>query len=1195
MQRVMAAFAQVTIEGVGTVALAIKVAVAAGPVRRIMVGDPAIQLIDVLAGDTVDRLAVAEHYAQSGEVVLDTQAVAELGDTISVAEWRTDSASNQRFAVLRELKIENEQLRSELISDTSHSQVSSLKSQFLKPWLLPPVYERLRRGAGDFLTELRPAVALFLRFGQIDYDRDPAAGAKLDSYIRWVQGILAHYGGFLHQLSTGDKGTYLYAAFGAPQAHEDDAKRAVAAALELRAPSFDFITSVQIGIAQGSMRTGAYGAARRRTYGVLGDEVNIAARLMQRAAHGQVLVSSRVRQAAANAFLWEELAPITVKGKSKPLIVFQLLGEQRTRTLNISGPQYSLPMIGRAAELSAIEQLLALAAQGSGQLAGITAEAGMGKSRLVFEILRVAQDQQMECYGGECQSYGTAVAYLVWRPIWYALFAIEPEASPAEKLAQLERALAAIGPDLAPQMPLLSGLLDLPIEDNDITRPIPSPARKQMLEQLLAQCLRSRAAARPLCLILEDCHWIDALSQELLAVVSAAIADLPMLIMLTYRPPEPADQSRLQTARLANFTEVRLSELSPANSSELVELKMVQLFADTDMPPAALVGRISEQAQGNPFYIEELMNYLRDHGVNPNDTHALANIELPATLQSLVLSRIDRLAENQQLTVKIASIVGRRFPVAWLWGVHPVLGDAHQVRQDLQLLQSIDLTALDTPDPELSYLFKHVITRDVAYESMPIETRQRLHEQLAGFLERSLPDALPLDLLAYHYAYSANRAKEAHYCALASELAVRNGAYQDAYNYVQRALAIVATLPDTSERVGQELGLQLSLGAILLVIRGQGALEAKAVYDRARELCRRLAPGPELGRALFGLWTYYLFHGLMGPAEELAEESLKLAQMANDANILIMAHLAVSQTALWSGKSIECLEHMRQVFAYHDPALHQLYITHYAQNPRYTAMSGGLWALWALGYADQALAMIQTGIAEAAALNHEFTYVIIFQSLPTLYCLQRRMDKLAETAGTFIAHARRAGNPFYLALGLKFDAWLKIHNGQFDEGLALLHEQRAATQAMGLKMFYPFLIALIAEGYLRAGRYDAGLALLHDEYDTMAANGQDLYLPELLRIRGELLLARDDGHALDAEGAFRQAMHMARAQHAKALELRAALSLSRMLERQGRHDEAYEMLFPVYDWFTEGLDAPDMLEAAALLHELRGVTTLNVG
>jgi class 3 adenylate cyclase/tetratricopeptide (TPR) repeat protein len=1101
-----------------------------------------------------------------------------------VLEWRDDAASGERFAVAASLRAAG-------VPSVEPGDVAARVAAHPAPtpeqarrWLLPPVYERLRRGAGDFLTELRPAVALFLHFGGIDYDRDPEAGAKLDAYIRWVQSIFAGYGGWLLQLSTGDKGTYLYAAFGAPLAHEDDAKRAVAAALELRAPSFDFITGVQIGISQGGMRTGAYGAGIRRTYGVLGDEVNLAARLMQHAASGQVLVSPRVQGATGDTFLWEALAPITVKGKTKPIAVFQLLGQQRQHNLNIAAPGYRLPMIGRDAECATIADLIELAVASHGQVIGVTAEAGMGKSRLVFEMLRLAQDRRMDCYGGECQSYGTTVAYLVWRPIWYALFGIEHDAPPAERIAQLERTLTAISPELAVQMPLLSGLLDLPIEDNDITRPIPSAVRKQILEQILAQCLRGRAAMGPLCLILEDCHWIDSLSQDLLAVVSAALADVPVLIMFTYRPQELAEASRLQPAQLANFTEIRLSDLSAASSGELVEMKLLQLFADSDKPPDALIRRISEHAQGNPFYIEELMNDLRDRGFDPNDTRALAELELPGSLQSLVLSRIDRLAENQQLTVKVASIIGRRFLVAWLWGVHPILGESHDVRQDLELLQSVDLTALDTPEPELAYLFKHVITREVAYESLPLDFRRRLHEQLAVFIERTMPDAPPLDLLAYHYAHSANRVKEAHYCALASELAIRNGAYGDAHNYVRRALEIVATQPETPERAAQELGLQLSLGAILLVIRGQGALEAKAAYDRARELCRQLPPGPELGRALFGLWTYYLFQGLMRPAEELAGEALSLARLAGDPGMLIMAHLAASQTHLWTGNWTECAAQMEHVLSYYDPALHQIYITHYAQNPRFTALASGFWATWALGYPDNARAMVAEGIAEATELHHEFTYVIAYQCLPILAYLQRETDRLAATIGQFVTRAQRSGNPFYTALALAIEAWLKITQGRHAEGLAQLLQQRGTMQALGSLLVEPFMCTVVGDANLRVGQYEQGLQTLDADYATFVAHGQQSYLPEHLRIRAQLLLAL--GRAAEAEADFRASIEMARSHAARAFELRTAIDLGRLLAAQGRAGEARELLAGVHGWFIEGLDMPDLRDAAALLHEL---------
>src|SRR6266498_632178 len=461
MQGTMQQFAQVEVQKAGTIALAIKVVIALGPTRRFMLGDPAIQLVDVLAGKTLDRLALGEHHAERGELLLDEAAVAALGDQIEIQEWRNDSEHGERFAVVKKLHLPAEPEPWPVLTS------NTLNLDLLRSWMLPPVFERLMSGMGEFLTELRPTVAMFLHFSGIDYDSDPDAESKLGAYLQTLQSILVSYHSYMLQLTIGDKGSYLYISFGAPLAHEDDAVRALSAALELRDLHMDCITDIQIGISQGRTRTGAYGSASQRTYGALGDEVNMAARLMQNAPLGEILVNQNVQKMATELFTWEELPPLRVKGKSQPVTVYRLIGNQERHRIRLHEPKYALPMVGRAAELDVIRKKLDLALQGHGQIVGITAEAGMGKSRLIAEVIRMARERTMLGYGGECQSYGTNSSYLAWQNIWQGFFSLNPNDSLKEQIDVLEYQLTEIDPGLLPRLPLLGSVLNLQIPDND--------------------------------------------------------------------------------------------------------------------------------------------------------------------------------------------------------------------------------------------------------------------------------------------------------------------------------------------------------------------------------------------------------------------------------------------------------------------------------------------------------------------------------------------------------------------------------------------------------------------------------------------------------------------------------------------------------------------------------------------------------
>jgi class 3 adenylate cyclase/tetratricopeptide (TPR) repeat protein len=908
MQQAMRTFAQIDIPGAGGVTLAIKVAVAAGPVRRFLVGDPAIQIIDVLAGETLQRLADGEHHAEKGDVVLDEPAATALGDQISILEWRDDPVSSARFAVV-----------SGLATPVTHDPWPTLPPDALsdeqtRPWLLPPVYARLSSGMGEFLTELRPAVALFLRFDGINYDGDPHAQSQLDAYIQNVQGILARYDSSLLQLTIGDKGSYLYAAFGAPLAHEDDAVRAVAAALELRELRMEFINDVQIGISQGRMRTGAYGSVTRRTYGVLGDDVNMAARLMQNAPHGQALINQTVRKATADAFTWEALAPLSVKGKSQPVTVFQLIAAQERRSIRLHEPKYALPMVGREAELALIEQKLDMALLGRGQIVGITAEAGMGKSRLMAEVIQLTRRRHVLGYGGECQSYGTNTSYLVWQNIWRGFFALDSSWPIAEQIQALEQQLAQIDPALLPRLPLLGAVLNLPIADNELTGSFDAKLRKESLESLLVDCLRAWSHDLPLLLVLEDCHWIDPVSHDLLEVIGRAIADVPVLIVLAYRPVQVQQLLALRVAQLGHFTEIALATLPGAEIGQLVRFKLGQIYGADAEVPQALVEQLGTRAQGNPFYIEELLNYLHDRGIDPQQPDALLQIDLPTSLYSLILSRIDQLSENQKTLLKVASVIGRLFRAAMLWGVYNLFGNQERVRSDLEILSNLELTPLDTPDPELAYLFKHILTQEVAYETLPFATRAMLHDQIGQYIERTYTNTLDqyIDLLAYHYDHSENAAKKREYLLKAGEAAQASYANAAAISYYQRVLPL---LPEADQvpvmlKLGQVLELvgdwqaadaidrqaealaerlsdpashaqaQRALGWLL---RKRGEYpEAEAWLVRARERFQRLGNPAGLSNVLADIGEIYRLQGQYLEARGYYDQSLELAASITD-------------------------------------------------------------------------------------------------------------------------------------------------------------------------------------------------------------------------------------------------------------------------------------------------------------------------
>src|SRR5205823_813122 len=467
------------------VRLAMKIAVAVGSARRFVVGDSDIQLIDVLAGRLIDALAVAERHADKGEVVVDQSVLESLGDRVNIRETRLDEESGRSCGVVRALV---GFVHNGLPPDVNEP----LSADVVRKWLLPAVFERVSVGRGEFLAELRPAFPLFVRFGGIDYDFDDDAIEKLDIFVRHVQRIVTSYAGNLLHVTLGDKGAYLYAVFGSPLAHEDDAARAAAAALELRDLAFvTAVTEIQIGIAYGRLRSGMYGHAQRQTFTCLGDAVNLAARLMSHAPPGQIYVAESVRRAAGDVFDWETLSPITVKGKAQPLAVSALTGSKRHALRSPIGKDRAI--VGRLAELDTLRSTLDSILEGRGQVIGLAGEAGIGKSRLIAEFVAIAKERGVLVAAGECQSYGKNMSYFVWREIWSTLFRLDRSTAEQEQIRVLENELAAVDPALVPRAPLLAGLLDLPLPDNELTAQFDAKLRKASLEALLVECLRARA------------------------------------------------------------------------------------------------------------------------------------------------------------------------------------------------------------------------------------------------------------------------------------------------------------------------------------------------------------------------------------------------------------------------------------------------------------------------------------------------------------------------------------------------------------------------------------------------------------------------------------------------------------------------------------------------------------------------------
>jgi class 3 adenylate cyclase/tetratricopeptide (TPR) repeat protein len=807
MHRAMAQVRTIAAPGGQTFEIGMKVAVAAGPARRFVVGDPDVQLIDVLAGALMDRLASAEHHAERGQVVVEAATLDALTGQIEFAV--VHGHGSDRVGVVGPLAAPQGPLPPPLPNPKLPRAVS-------RQWLLPAVYERMHAGRGEFLAELRPVVPMFIRFGGIDYDNEPEAPRLLDDFVRRVQWVADGHGGNVLGLTVGDKGAYLYATFGSPLVHEDDAARACAAALEILAMEGETsATGIQVGVASGRLLSGTCGHRYRRTFSCFGDAANLAARLMSAAPAGQAYVTAEVAREAGSRFIFEVQPDFKAKGKSALIAVRSLTG--RSRRGPAREPRPAHPLIGRAAELARLQELAQLAAAGRGQVVGLAAEAGMGKSRLADELIGVLRSQGVPVHAGEAALVGGATSYLAWQSVWASLFGLTGDDDPRP---DLERALAEADAELLARLPLLGTALGITLEDNDLTRSFDAKLRKTSLESLLVRYLSRRAADGPFVVFLDDCHWLDPLSRDLLDLVTRAVASLPVLVLLTYRPDGFAAPD------LKHVSVIELDRLDEASCRQLVLARLAELYGPETPPSAELLRLLVERAEGNAFYLEELVNYLHAEGADPAGTKA-ALTDLPATLASLVLSRIDTLGESSRRTLKVASVVGRDFNLDVLTGAYPELGARRQVTGHLRRLTAADLVVPEGPEMD-GYAFKHAVIREVAYESVPFALRSVLHGHIGNWVEQVQPGEL--DLLAHHFWWSGEEAKKREYLRRAGEAAVARYANEAAVDYFRR----LAPLLPEHER-GPVL---LKLGAVL-ELRGELA-EAEAVYTEALELAQGL-------------------------------------------------------------------------------------------------------------------------------------------------------------------------------------------------------------------------------------------------------------------------------------------------------------------------------------------------------------------
>lgn len=772
--------------------LGIKIAITSGRARRFLVGQPRIQRMEVLAGEIITRLAAAEKQLKSGEVVVGSEVMAWFGPEAIVNEWRKDE-NNEYFAVVEGINVP--------VEKKPWPEPPEIDLDKVSEWLLQPVFHQLVSGEAEFLAELRSAVAIFIKFDGIDFESDDYSEKKLDAYIGWVQRILAKYQGHVLQVTVGDKGSYLNAAFGALMTHEDEVDRALAAVMVLKSPpkELNYIKNIQIGVTRGNVRVGPYGAPSRQTYGVHGNEVNIAAKIMSQASPNQILTSRRIMVEASKRFEFKEKQAIFIKGIDEPFPMFELVSEVPEWATDVLGRSV-YPIIARSKERDILDKGLRRLQDGFGSMVLIEGEAGMGKTRLVEYLLQQKMPSEVITLIGNADEIGQSSIYNAWRPIFNQLLNPTREPSVGRKESFEERRksvyekLNEMDSELVQSVSLLNAVLPFDFPENELTMQMTGEVRANNIQALLVKLLSITANKNPLLLVIDDAHWMDSASWALVQLVNREVN--PLLFIILQRPFR--DVPPLEYSNLHDNPKIEYLQLNILSKDE-VETFTKQRLGVNRIPPE-VVNFVYDRAEGNPLFSEELIIALRDRGHIAivgdeckviSDLRELELLDSLETIQAIIRSRIDQLNPREQEILKISGIIGRVFNYRILYDISPFdKTEPVYLQEYLDNLESLDLIQLESPEPNLAYKFKHHLTWEVAYNSMLFSQRREYHFKTAEWYEKNyfedLPEVYPL--LAYHWGHTDYGEKAIEFLVKAGEQAVRNFANREAVTFYSQAI-----------------------------------------------------------------------------------------------------------------------------------------------------------------------------------------------------------------------------------------------------------------------------------------------------------------------------------------------------------------------------------------------------------------------
>jgi class 3 adenylate cyclase/predicted ATPase len=1009
------------------------------------------------------------------------------------------------------------------------------------------------------------------------------------AYQQVCSDVITRFDGHIAQL-LGD-GLLVY--FGYPQAHEDDPQRAVRTGLGIFAAMEALNTRLQrekciqlalrIGVHTGLVVVGDMGGVGRQEQLALGEVPNVCSRIQGLAAPNTIAISEVMYRLIQGYFNCEALGMQTLRGVAEPLHVYRVLQESGARgRLDVAVSRGLTPLVGREQEVGLLAERWEQVKAGHGHMVLLTGDAGIGKSRLVQTLKdKVAHEPhtRWECRSAE---YSQNTALFPLTDLFQRILRFEAHETADTKLEKLTHALSQYRLPLEESVQLFAPLLALPISE-DIYAPLqlsPQRQRQKALETIVA-ILHELAEHQPVLFILEDLHWTDPTTLEWLNLLIEQIPTASMLVLLTCRPSfQPAWHHR------SYLTEITVNRLSQPQ----VERMTTDLAGGKPLPGQVLA-QITAKTDGVPLFVEELTKAVLEAGMLQDVyghyelTGSFSTLAIPATLQDSLMARLDRLMTGKVIA-QLGATIGRQFSYALLQAVAQL--NDRTLHEELHRLVEAELLYQRGVPPQATYTFKHALIQDAAYESLLKSTRQQYHQRIAQVLEAQFPDTVAQqpELLAHHYTKAGITEEAVHYWHQAGQSAVQRSAHVEAIAHLRQGLALLETLPETPQRLQREVDMLIALGASLRATKGAGASEMQQTYSRARQLCQHLADPYQLFPILRGLWNYHNVRTEHRTAHELGEQLLTLARQVQDAAMLMASHRALGTTLMLLGAVALAHMHLTQGIALYDPQQHRALAFRYGEDAGVTCHSYAALTLWLLGYPAQGRTQIDAALTLAQQSAHSFSLNIALAVATMFYQLRREERWTQERAEAVINLATEQGFPYFMACGVILRGWALAHQGKAQEGIEQLHQGLIAFRATGAEIWRPYFLACLAEAYGTTGEPHAGLTVLAEALTLADTTGEQWCKSECYRLKGVLLLQQSLENQAEAENCYQQALSIARAQQAKSWDLRAATSLARLWQQQGKRQEAHDLLAPVHNWFTEGFDTADLQDAKALLEML---------